>query len=404
MGNLTYLVMPGTRWQLELVRKIHELGHKVAIVDPNPDAPCVAEADAYLKSDIFDRTAVLEFCRHVKIGGILSDECDIVMNEIAAIGHEFNLPTLSLETAALYTDKFLMRERCAKIGISHPKYHLCSKVDEAVDFLTEQGRPIILKPLDSNSSHGVFTAKTIDDVRSRFAESMSFSRMEKKVLVERYIAGTEFTIDGIKTPYGHYTLAISEKKHFKHNANIANELIFTHYNDRFDYNLLKATNDRFVMGSGLDFGFTHAEYKFENGQFYQIEIAARGGGNMISSVITQYLSGHDTYRYLVNCAAGNMEVKEFSIPPEYNERAAVLKFFSTPQGGGRVARINGLDVLSAEPDVVQYRMNFKPGDVIEDAVSDSARIGFYIACSSTKEKLLSVMDRVESTFGVEYER
>ena len=398
------LVMPGTRWQLELVRKIHEMGHFVAIVDPHDDAPCVAEADAYLKSDIFSRDNVLKFCRQQNIEGVLSDECDIVMGEIAAIGKEYGLPALSPNSAALFTDKFKMRERCAKIGVAHPEYRLCSCVDEAVDFLRVQKRPIILKPLDSNSSHGVFTAITEKDVRDRFAESMSFSRSEKRVLAERYVVGTEFTIDGIKTPHMHYTLAISEKKHFKHNDNIANELFFTHSNDRFDYDLLRATNDKFIMGSGLDFGFTHAEYKYEDGKFYQIEIAARGGGNMISSVITQFMSGHDTYRYLIDCACGNTSDADFTISPKCRERAAVLKFFATPQGGGRVAKINGLDVLAAEPDVVQYKMNFKPGDVIEDAVSDSARIGFYIACSDTKDKLLSVMEEVETAVGVEYEK
>lgn len=396
--------MPGTRWQLDLVKKIHAMGHQVAVVDPHPDAPCVAEADAYFQSDIFNRPAILDFCLREKIDGVLSDECDIVMPEIAAIGQEFRLPALSPAAAALYTDKFQMRERCAKIGIPHPEYRLCSNVDEAVGFFEMLKCPIILKPLDSNSSHGVFTAKTAGDVRARFGDSLAFSRKAKKVLAERYIAGTEFTIDGIKTPFGHYTLAISEKKHFRHNGNIANELFFAHHSTDFDYSLLKATNDRFVMDSGLDFGLTHAEYKFENGKFYQIEIAARGGGNMISSVITQFMSGHDTYRYLVDCAAGCMETPDFSIPSEYCSRAAVLKFFSTPHGGGKVAEIKGLDVLAAEPDVIQYGMNFKPGDVIEDAVSDSARIGFYIACSNSAGQLRSVMDKVESAIGVEYER
>ena len=93
---------------------------------------------------------------------------------------------------------------------------------------------------------------------------MSFSRVERSVLAERFIVGTEFTIDGVKTPNGHYTMAISEKNHFAHNESIANELLFSHYNPNFDYDKLRATNDAFVMKSNLQFGFTHAEYKFED--------------------------------------------------------------------------------------------------------------------------------------------
>ena len=194
---------------------------------------------------------------------------------------------------------------------------------------------------------------------------MRFSRHEKCVLAERFIEGTEFTIDGIKTPSAHYTLAISEKKHFEHNNSIASELLFTHYNPNFDYDKIRKVNDDFVMKSNLKFGFTHAEYKYENGEFYLIEIAARGGGNMISSVITQYMTGYDTYKYLIECAIGNIHDQDFSLRQEFKGKAAVLKFFITPDGGGLVKDIEGLDYLESEPDIVNYRLNFKVGDIIQ---------------------------------------
>ena len=198
----------------------------------------------------------------------------------------------------------------------------------------------------------------------------------------------------------HYTLAISEKKHFKHNESIANELYFNHHNAKFDYDEIRRVNDVFVMHSNLKFGFTHAEYKYENGSFYLIEIAARGGGNMISSVVTQYMTGYDTYRYLIECATGNMHEQDFSLRPEYRNRAAVLKFFSTPHKGGVVKEIRGLDYLDLEPDIIQYKLNFRTGDNIVPASNDSARIGFYIACSENKEKLNEVMKNVDQNFEV----
>jgi biotin carboxylase len=197
-------------------------------------------------------------------------------------------------------------------------------------------------------------------------------------------------------------MAISEKKHFAHNESIANELLFSHYNPNFDYDKLRATNDAFVMKSNLQFGFTHAEYKFEDGEFYLIEIAARGGGNMISSCITQYMTGYDTYRYLVECATGNVHDEDFSLRPEYKERAAVLKFFETPNGGGKVREIKGLDYIENEPDIKHYRLNFQIGDTIENALNDSVRIGFYIVCSENMQKLREVISNVESRFNIFY--
>lgn len=396
------LVLPGTQWQVPLIKKIQEMGHRALVINPDPYAPGMKVADHILVSDIFDKQRVIDFGREHKIGAVMSDECDIAMNWVAELGKIFNVPTLDEETAALYTDKFLMREFSKKHGLNYPEYRFCKTVDDAIEFQQSLGKPIIIKPLDSNASHGVFKCCNEEDVRKHFAESMSFSRVEKSVLAERFIVGTEFTIDGVKTPHAHYTMAISEKKHFAHNESIANELLFSHSNPNFDYDKLRATNDAFVMKSNLQFGFTHAEYKYENGEFYLIEIAARGGGNMISSCITQFMTGYDTYRYLVDCATGNIHDEDFSVRPEYRERAAVLKFFATPNGGGKVRELKGLDYLESEPDIKHYKLNFKIGDTIEDALNDSVRIGFYIVCSENMQKLRQVIDNVEHKFQILY--
>lgn len=396
------LVFPGTQWQVPLIEKIQEMGHQALVVNPDPEAPGMKKADMTLVSDIFDKDKVVAYGKEQHIDAVMSDECDIAMNMVAELGKAFNVPTMDEETAALFTDKFLMREFSKKHGLKYPEYKFCKTVDDAIALQKEINKPIIIKPLDSNASHGVFKCCNEEEIRKHFDESMSFSRVEKSVLAERFIVGTEFTIDGVKTPHGHYTMAISEKKHFAHNESIANELLFSHYNPNFDYDKLRATNDAFVMKSNLQFGFTHAEYKFEDGEFYLIEIAARGGGNMISSCITQYMTGYDTYRYLVECATGNVHDEDFSLRPEYKVRAAVLKFFETPNGGGKVREIKGLDYIENEPDIKHYRLNFKVGDTIEDALNDSVRIGFYIVCSENMQKLREVISNVQKNFQILY--
>lgn len=396
------LVLPGTLWQVPLIEKIQEMGCQALVVNPDPEAPGMKQANMTLVSDIFDKEKVIAFGNEQQIDAVMSDECDIAMNLVAELGRTFGVPTLDDDTAALFTDKFLMREFSKKHGLRYPDYKFCKTVDDAISLQKEIQKPIIIKPLDSNASHGVFKCNNEEDIRKHFEESLSFSRVEKSVLAERFIEGTEFTIDGVKTPHGHYTMAISEKKHFAHNESIANELLFSHYNPNFDYDKLRATNDAFVMKSNLQFGFTHAEYKYEDGEYYLIEIAARGGGNMISSCITQFMTGYDTYRYLVECATGNVHDENFSLRPEYKERAAVLKFFATPNGGGIVRDVEGLDYLETEPDIKHYRLNFKVGDTIEDALNDSVRIGFYIVCSENMQKLRQVINNVEQKFKIKY--
>ncbi len=388
------LVLPGTQWQVGLIKKIKEMGHNAFVINPAADSPAFFYADDHLQSDIFDKEKVIQYGKEHHIDAVMSDECDIAMNLVAELGSAFSVPTLDNATAALYTDKFTMREFCKEHGLNYPEYRFCETITDAITLLRKLQKPIIIKPLDSNASHGVFICRTEHDILQHFGETLKFSRSKNAVLAERYINGTEFTIDSIKTPSAHYALAISEKKHFLHNANIANELLFSHSNPQFDYEELRRVNNQFVNQTNLKFGFTHAEYKFENGKFYLIEIAARGGGNMISSVITQYLSGYDTYRYLIECATGNIHNEDFRIRSEYKDRVAVLKFFTTPNGGGRVKEIQGIDYLKSQADIAAYRFNFGVGEVIQDALNDSARIGFYIATCASRERLNIVMNDV----------
>lgn len=392
------LVLPGTYWVVALCKRIKELGHRVLLVDPNENCPCRAYADEYLQSDIFAWDTVVAFAREKKADAVMSDECDIAMPMVSKLGEELGLSVQSSRVVQYFTDKFLMREFCKEHGMKYPEYKLCKTQKEAVAFFNRLGKPIIIKPLDSNASHGVFRIESVEDIEKHFEETISFSRIEKAVLAERYIVGREFTVDGIKTKNHHYTLAVSKKNHYKHNSSIANELYFSYDDSEYDYDKLRSVNDSYVLASGLEYGFTHAEYKSEDGEYYLIEIAARGGGNMMSSVIAQYLSGYQTYDFLIHAALADIRDVDFSIWDEYKSRCAVLKFFDAPFGGGIVKAIEGEEFLKTSPAVKEYQLHFGIGDKIGNCLSDSARIGFYIAGAENKEELDKVIREVERRF------
>lgn len=394
------VVLPGTKWSEGLCKELKHRGEKILLVSPEEHPYCEKYADIFYRSDIFSIDNIFDFCKAKNVTAVMSDECDIAMTVVAELGARLGVNTLDVDSAALYTDKYLMRDFSKKHGLLYPEYRLCKDVEEAIEFRRELNKDIIIKPLDSNASHGVFKICSDQDLIDHFDEVLSFSRIDKGVIAERYICGTEFTIDGIKTPNGHFTLAISEKNHFSYNENIANELFFTHHNSRFDYDKLRKTNDYFVEQSNLRYGFTHAEYKYEEGEFYLIEIAARGGGNQISSIITQYMSGYNTYKYLADSAIHGEYECDFSISDEYLDRASVLHFFSVPGEGGIVKEIEGEEFLKEEPLILDYGLNFGVGDEIHNAENDSVRIGYYIAGAENENKLRDLMKEIDTKFRI----
>jgi biotin carboxylase len=403
MKEKTILVLPGSAWQIPVIKKIKAMGYRALVINPYENSPAFEYADGYLQADIFDKEKCLAYCKEQKVDAVLSEECDIAMPVVVSLAENLKLPSFGSHFAKLYTDKFMMREFSMKNGLNYPEYKMCKNVDETIDFFRQLNQKMIIKPLDSNSSRGVFSINCEEDIRTHFDEALSYSKINKAILAEKFIEGTEFTIDGIKTPKRHYSLAISEKKHFKHNKNIASDLLFSHTNKKYDYEKLKRENDKFVNLSGLPFGLTHAEYKYDSGKFYLIEIAARGGGNLISSDIVPYMSGIDNYAYLINCSLGKIVDEDFIIPDTHKDRCAVLKFFNTPLTGGKVREIEGIDYLESEPEIIKFKFNFSVGDIIEPAKNDAARIGFYIACSENMKKLEILMNNVDDKIQIKLE-
>ena len=167
---------------------------------------------------------------------------------------------------------------------------------------------------------------------------------------------------------------------------------------------MRAQNDKLVDLAELPFGITHAEYKYEDGEFYLIEIAARGGGTRISSDIVPLMTGIDNYQILIEAALGNdmqPDIKE-KIKTMDKYRCAVLKFLDTEQDGETVLKINGRDEIMADPKVLELHLEFKEGERIYKAKDDRSRIGFYIAYGDTREELRQRMEWVERTLQVEY--
>lgn len=397
------MVLAGSRWQIPIIKELKKQGHYVINVNPYEDSLAFAYADEFVLADILDREHCLQIAKEKKVDAIMSEQCDIAVPVIAYLCEQLNFPTIGSRIATLYTNKYMMREFLKEKGLPCPDYRKCETYEQAESFLKVLNKKMIIKPMDSNSSHGVFSVYPREEFRESFLETLRFSKCEQAVLCEEYIEGTEFTVDGIQTEQGHCSLAISQKKHFEHNENVANMLYFSYQNEKFDYEQLRKINDRYVELSGLPYGLTHAEYKYRDGEFVLIEIGARGGGCLIASHIVPIVSGVDNYKLLIQGTEHGKILELPQIEEKYRKRCAVLKFFETPQFGGKVTRIRGKELLQQDKRVLAWQFNFSEGDIIMAAKDDSTRVGFYIAYGETEDELQELMAKIEKEVTIELE-
>lgn len=398
------LVIAGGKWQVPLLKKLKSMGFEIVCSNLYPDSVGFQYADYCEVADVRDFDRNLEIAQKYQIDAVFTDQSDIAVPTAAYVSEQLGLHTIGSALAELFTNKYRMREYLEQKGFPYPEYKICSHVVEAIQFYLELNSKSIIKPLDSQSSRGIYEICSVKDLETYFEETKKSSKDQKSVLIERYIEGTEFTADGIVLNGIHRTLAISEKSHYDFNQNVADALYFSYKNDRFDYDALRKQNDAIIQSTGLPFGLTHAEYKFENGTFYLIEMAARGGGTKISSDIVPYMTGIDNYAlWIQSVLDGNKQMELPTIKDEMKNRYMVLQFLDYPVEEKRIKAINGVKEINELPQIHDFALNINVGDLLKRATDDSNRIGYYIASGESMQDLKDMKDKVMERFSIELE-
>lgn len=401
------LIVCGGKHQIPLIKKAKSMGLEVINTNLYKNSPAFLYADIFEIMDVLDKDKNLECAKKYKVLGVASEQSEISVRTVAFVSQKMNLNTISMETARLFTDKYLMRRFCEKNGFAFPAYKKCFSCKEVTDFYDCIGRKMIMKPLHAHSSKGVFSINCKEDIENYFPSVKKFSEKEKGIIAEEYIDGTEFTVDALVVSNRVYNLAISEKKHYSYNENVASELFFSYFNSEFKYDELRKLNSRILLKSNLKFGLTHSEYKYKNGKFILIEMAARGGGAYIASKIVPFLSGVDNYACYIRAAMGydcefsDLEIKQKIY--ENRKKIALLKFLDIPCCDHKIKKINGIQEILKHPHVLHFELNLIVGEKVKRAVDDSSRHGFYIIGGESQKDIEQIEQYILNTLQIEYE-
>jgi carbamoyl-phosphate synthase large subunit len=393
----TLMIVGASEWQVPIIKKAKNLGLRVLNSGPYQTSPGFEYSDVNLIADVLDKDKNLQFALKNRVDGILTDQTDIAVPTVAYIAERLNLPGIGIEVAKKFTNKYEMRNLCLNNGFPSPSFHLCKSVGDAFNFMHQKGLPFVLKPPANQSSRGVIKITHKDQVYSGYQRASSFT-MDGTVLIESFIEGPELTIEGIKTHSKHYCLATSFKKHFVHNPMVASELRYSFGRKDINYKVLYNQHNRLIELMKLPFGLTHAEYKCQDGKFYLIEVAARGGGTKISSDLVPLISGIDTNERLITMALGD-HIDDLHFSSKSIE--GILYFFNF--NSGKIKSIEGVEEIMKMKGVVDFNLNFKTGDLILPPEDDRSRHGFIIAVANDNLELENLLNNVKSSLKINYE-
>ena len=388
--------------QMPFLKICKEKGYEVIVVSIKGDYPCFKEADKVYYIDTRDKEKILEAAQKEKIDAIITDQTDVSVPSVAYVSEKMNLRGIGYETALKFTDKFEMRKAAKAAGVGCPDFDKANSLEEALKISERIGFPLIIKPTDSSGSRGVTKISNEQELKLNFDISKKYSSTGT-VIVEQFIEGKEYLVDGFAMNYKYINLDLGEKEYFDvPNIYVSKMCIFSSAakeTDRVGKKVLEA-NKKLVTSIGLKFGITHAEYLYSEKEdmVYLVEVAARGGGVYLSSHITPSATGFNTNKALIEYVVEGKETDVDNIVLDKKVSAWVC--FSFPDGV--IDSISGVAETEKIDGVylVDVHDLFK-GKEVKKLRDDSGKYGPVLVLSDSKEDCYKVFDRIKQTLKIE---
>ena len=202
-----------------------------------------------------------------------------------AAEHLGNLRFHPLEAARAAANKLLARERFRAFGMLVPEFRRMTLADAAI---TKVKFPCVLKPLDSSASRGVIRANNQEEFREASARicRMQAHAREKDLIVEDYIPGREFALEGVVTAGMLQTLALFDKPDPLEGPYFEETIYVTPSREPEDIQQdIRKTAQAAVTALGLTDGPVHVEVRVNDGSVWILEAAARPIGGLCARVL-----------------------------------------------------------------------------------------------------------------------
>ncbi len=187
------LVLAGGLPQIELIKKLKKRGIVTILADYKEDPLARTYADEFYRISTLDVRAVRDLAKTKKVDFLITVCTDQALLTVAQVSEELGLPCyLDYETARKATNKVYMKDTFLKQGIPTAKYVIMEQLD--VNVVSGWDYPMIVKPVDCNSSKGVKKVANDTELAAAFEEAWQLSR-SRGVVVEEFLEGRELSID-----------------------------------------------------------------------------------------------------------------------------------------------------------------------------------------------------------------
>ena len=189
------LVLAGGSDQIALIQELKKYKHEIILLDYFENPPAKQYADKHIQASTLDVNAVVDVAKNENVGLITTACTDQALMTVAEVSEKLGLPCyISHKTGLNVTNKAYMKKVFIDNNIPTSKHIIVDDVYCIDEKLKDFQYPLVVKPVDCNSSKGVKKVENVEMLKLALIDAISYSCTNTAV-VEEFKKGVELSCD-----------------------------------------------------------------------------------------------------------------------------------------------------------------------------------------------------------------
>jgi phosphoribosylamine-glycine ligase len=357
--------------QKKLVDEFRQRNFYTIIVDYYANPAAKQTADKHYRISTYDKAEVLRIASEERVDFVTTISTDQPILVAAYVCEKLELPfQISHEQALNITNKKYMKTKFKDYDIPTANFVLCENQDD-LKKAEELRYPIIIKPVDSSGSRGVFVLQDKQNLPELYLEAVKHSQTGV-VVAEEFIDGQEISVDAMVWDSVASVISITDgyKTYSEDKTPLYNQNIYPSCISENEYQSVARITQQIAKAFGIQNSPLFLQMIVAHDGVYVIEFSARIAGGSKPYFIP-FATGVDIVEEYVTMLTGGDE------PIGAQPQRYICALNHIYSNGGVFNGFCGQDALIKQEimaELLQYQL---PGSEVRKARNGSDRIGAF---------------------------
>lgn len=380
------LVLAGGFPQIELLKQLRSRGIETVLADYYEAPVAKPYADIFYRVSTLDIPAITEVAKKEKVDFLITCCTDQALLTVAKVSEDLGLPCyIDHQTGLNVTNKQYMKKVFNAHNIPTAKHVIMASYNEAQ--LAGLEFPLIVKPVDCNSSKGVKRVENTAELKEAVETAIRYSRTDTAI-VEEFIDGEELSADIYVEEGVAHLLSVSTLD------KIADNDKFVIFRGRYSaekvakvHDLVRGIAQQIADAFGLKNSPMLIQMITDGKRAAVLEFSARTGGG-VKFMLIKKASGFDVISAVIDLTLGNKPHVD-KVTPE-NKFIANEFIYCKP---GIFDHLENFEELKQQGVISEYCLFKWKGAEFDTVENSGDRVGGFTVQADTMEELQTKHER-----------